>query len=389
LSSARFKEQHTLWKNNLSGVLPYYAVKCNPEPVLLQWMRDSKISFDCASAREIELASGSISSNGFAPHILFANPCKTQSDIQTAKAKNINIVTADSVEELEKMKAEHYNPEVLLRIAVDDSASECPFNSKFGLQEDEVEAVARNANKLKIPVTGLSFHVGSGSSSPKAFYDAVCTAKKIWSTLREKGEVKQFKILDIGGGWSPLHHLFVSQALWAKKGMAQGIQPFHYIAEPGRYFAAPTHNLYTRVVGKKPRRGGGWRYTIDESIYGQFSCIPYDHATPRLARLCTGPSEATRRKTAATIFGRTCDSLDWIAESESMEELNVGDWLYAPSMGAYTSSTSTEFNGFPKPELFLTDEEPLETNVKWFDSVQFPLAKMMTTKPIKIERAEK
>jgi ornithine decarboxylase len=336
-------------------------------------MRDSRLSFDCASAREIDLASGK-------GHILFANPCKTTRDIKKAKETGVDIVTADSVEELEKMKSESYTPEILLRVAVDDSGSACPFNTKFGLLEDEVEAVARNAKGLDISIVGLSFHVGSGSKSPKAFYDAVCSAKNIWSNLYEKDIVKRFKILDIGGGWSHNHHEFVPQARWAKKGIEQGIQPLHYIAEPGRYFAAPTHNLYTRVIGKKPKRGGGWRYTLDESVYGQFSCIPYDHATPKLARVCLNSSEEPRRKTSATIFGRTCDSLDWIGESESMEELEVGDWLYAPSMGAYTTATSTEFNGFPKPEIFLTDETPIESSVKWLENVKFPLAKMLSVK---------
>lgn len=338
-------------------------------------MYNSKISFDCASAREIDLAMGSGKAN-----ILFANPCKTTRDIHKAKEVKVEIVTADSVEELEKMKNESYNAEILLRVAVDDSGSACPFNTKFGLLEDEVERVARNANRLNIPVVGLSFHVGSGSGSPKAFYDAVCTAKKIWSSLKQKGEVRQFKVLDIGGGWSHEHYPFILQARWAKKGLDEGIQPLHYIAEPGRFFAAPTHNLYTRVIGKKPRRDGGWRYTIDESIYGQFSCIPYDHAAPKLARISLNPSEEPRRKTAATIFGRTCDSLDWIAESASMEELEVGDWLYVPSMGAYTTATSTEFNGFPKPEVFLTEEEPIPTSVKWIDSIEYPLAKMLSVK---------
>jgi ornithine decarboxylase len=338
-------------------------------------MRDSRICFDCASAREIDLAVGSSKAQ-----ILFANPCKTTRDIKKAKEANVNIVTADSVEELEKMMSESYNAEILLRVAVDDSGSACPFNTKFGLLEDEVEAVARGANKLNIPVVGLSFHVGSGSGSPKAFYDAIKHTKNIWSTLYGKGIVKQFKILDIGGGWSHVHHSFINQARWAKKGLEEGIQPLHYIAEPGRFFAAPTHNLYTRVIGKKPRRDGGWRYTVDESIYGQFSCIPYDHAAPKLARISLNSSEGPRRKTAATIFGRTCDSLDWIAESASMDELEVGDWLYVPSMGAYTTATSTEFNGFPKPEVFLTDEEPNPISVKWIDSIEYPLAKMLSVK---------
>jgi ornithine decarboxylase len=45
----------------------------------------------------------------------------------------------------------------------------------------------------------------------------------------------------------------------------------------------------------------------------------------------------------------SCDSVDMIAKSESAEELMEGDWLWFPNMGAYTTVTSTEFNGFPKP----------------------------------------
>jgi ornithine decarboxylase len=38
-----------------------------------------------------------------------------------------------------------------------------------------------------------------------------------------------------------------------------------------------------------------------------------------------------------------------IAHSEEMEDLEIGDWLWFPNMGAYTSVTASEFNGFPRP----------------------------------------
>ena len=111
-------------------------------------------------------------------------------------------------------------------------------------------------------------------------------------------------------------------------------------------------------------------YTLDESIYGQFSCVPYDHATPQMGLLKAGGVHGK-----AIVFGRTCDSLDWIANSDSMPEMSVGDWLYFPNMGAYTSSTSTEFNGFPKPEVIKTNDVP--TDITWL-SVRYPLSKMLT-----------
>jgi hypothetical protein len=46
-----------------------------------------------------------------------------------------------------------------------------------------------------------------------------------------------------------------------------------------------------------------------------------------------------------------------IAKTPYMEELDVGDWLWFPNMGAYSSVTASEFNGFPKPTVFDTKEQ--------------------------------
>jgi ornithine decarboxylase len=107
------------------------------------------------------------------------------------------------------------------------------------------------------------------------------------------------------------------------------------------------------VIGKKPNPSGGFRYTIDESLYGQFSCIPYDQARPRWIRI-RGPDESPRKSVQCILYGRTCDSVDMIAKGYA-EELEEGDWLWFPYMGAYTTVTSTEFNGFPKPLSLVLD----------------------------------
>jgi hypothetical protein len=46
-----------------------------------------------------------------------------------------------------------------------------------------------------------------------------------------------------------------------------------------------------------------------------------------------------------------------------MDELVVGDWLWFPKMGAYTSATASEFNGFPKPPVFLDTEDLLPSTL--------------------------
>ena len=96
---------------------------------------------------------------------------------------------------------------------------------------------------------------------------------------------------------------------------------------------------------KRGLEPGTWRYTLDESIYGALSNIPFDGF--RFA--FRSDSDEKRPTVKATIYGRTCDSADLIAANVEIPELRVGDWLSVDSMGAYTIVSGSEFNGFKKP----------------------------------------
>jgi len=378
ISSKKFLQQWSLWNQGLPGITPYYAVKCNPEPMLLKWISDYGGRFDCASSREMYLVKDALGEYYTKDKILFANPCKTPNDVEAGKDLQVSLVTADSCEELLKMDSMGYKTSVLLRVAADDMTSSSPFAMKFGLSPSKVGEVAYLAKRLKIPVLGLSFHVGSGSKNPLAFKNAITICKNVWSNLRKNELADSFKILDLGGGWSPEKDAFLESAKHAKEALQQGEKVERVIAEPGRFFAAPTHSLYVRVVGKKLTVDNqGWRYTLDESIYGQFSCVPFDHATPQIARVILNKDNTSRLGAKALFFGRTCDSLDIIAKSRFTEELFVGDWLHVPSMGAYTTATSTEFNGFPKPDSYKDLDDPLEDELKWLSNIEFPLGGML------------
>jgi diaminopimelate decarboxylase len=90
---------------------------------------------------------------------------------------------------------------------------------------------------------------------------------------------------------------------------------------------------------------------LDESIYGALSNIPFDgfQFTFRLE------AEEARPLVKATIYGRTCDSADLIAENVEIPELRVGDWLCVDAMGAYTIVSGSGFNGFKKPRRIYED----------------------------------
>ena len=73
-------------------VEPFYAVKCNNEPGILQLLASLGTGFDCASKAEIE----QVLSLGVDPsRIIYANPCKMRSHIKYASERNVSLMTFD------------------------------------------------------------------------------------------------------------------------------------------------------------------------------------------------------------------------------------------------------------------------------------------------------
>ena len=352
---SRIASSVQLWRTQLPTVIPFYAVKCNPDRRLLRKLYAADVNFDCASERELaevyEFTKGS-----FASKVIYANPCKSSRDIQAAKRMGSPMTVIDSVEEIDKLAEHSYSGGALLRIAVDDSKSLMPFSSKFGALATMIERIARKAYQASIQIHGFSFHVGSGSTDETSFAIAMKQALASESLLQVHGHTPN--ILDIGGGFLPNADDFRAKAFYIR-GAIEMAQNYTVWAEPGRFFAADAFDFYVQVIGKKPAFNShgtqtGWRYTVDDSVYGQFSNILFDKAKPKWLRV-TEPGAKPRPFTQGTLFGRTCDSMDRIADSDHMEELEVGDWLWFPQMGAYTQATASEFNGFPAPEVHVLE----------------------------------
>jgi ornithine decarboxylase len=348
LSKSRIDTQWSTWKKTFPTITPFYAVKCNPEPYLLQTLMNHGSNFDCASLREVYDIQNCVRPYDMgSSEILYAHPMKSERDIQTIGSYGIQTTVVDSVEECEKLEMSGWKGSAFLRVAVEDKGSKMPFSVKFGAAKDEIRQIA---SKSRIPITGVSFHVGSGCQNPLQYRDAIEYASgDVFNILRRYKHKP--KVIDIGGGFSSDPEIFLKSAKVIQETIKYITAPRTYIAEPGRFFAQPSQDLFVKVIAKKPGLNGkGFRYVIDESLYGHFSCIPFDHQTPPFIRVPMDDERRGVNYTDGILFGRTCDSLDVIARG-NMQELEVGDWLYFPLMGAYTSATASEFNGFPKPDL--------------------------------------
>ncbi len=321
--------------------------------MLMRWMRDINpdMGFDCASEREI------LEALPLAPphKIIYAQPCKKLEDIKVAMARGIQTTVVDSVEETEKLGHAGWTGEVLVRLLVRDGGSKQPFSKKFGAPQDWLPEIYKVAAGHKLNMSGFSFHVGSECETPQQYADALKDVSAA-AAIAKNYKFDTTKI-DIGGGFLPCEHKFekVAEAIKAGQKMYLPDPALTWIAEPGRFLAAPTHTLYTTVIGKKPvwpppasDDDPAYRITVDESVYGCFSNIPFDHQTPLLERMRRPQPCEKQRPTI--VFGRTCDSGDLIGDRVPLYDVQEGDVLRIENMGAYTTVTASEFNGFPKPQ---------------------------------------
>jgi diaminopimelate decarboxylase len=345
-------KSYTNWVNLLPDVKPYYAIKCNPNPVLIEVLASLGANFDCASEAEIRLI---IEATNDPSRIIFANPCKMSSQIRYARANDVDLMTFDCEEELYKIKLYHPYTKLILRLAVDDSKSICKFNSKFGCKLDQVDELLRIAKTLKLYVIGFSFHVGSGCSSCDSFYDAIEQCRNATNIAKELDI--NISMIDIGGGFPGIDNNIKFEDIAQK--INCGISNFfgeelknksiQFISEPGRFFSQRTHTLVLNVIGKKKiindKNEEIIVYYLNDGVYNSFNCIFFDHCKPIILPF----NERDGKLHKSKIFGATCDSIDVISEEILLPELAIGEWVYVENFGAYTVAASSSFNGIQKP----------------------------------------
>eukprot|EP00536_Pseudo-nitzschia_multiseries_P002448 jgi/Psemu1/251641/estExt_Genewise1Plus.C_330046 len=218
-------------------VTPYFAVKCNPDPVVVRWLARTAarwnlpLGFDCASIAELELAreqietfrlgtvthTQSCSGNVAIPttRIVYANPQRAEADLMkalhlfattAATPRNELWLTLDGIEEVykiamtkERFLQEHqHGPDgaasalvmpkirVILRIWVPDGHSQVPLGEKFGMRLDHVDGLVvacLEAGFAPEDMIGVSFHCGSGCESVETYLEALAMGRRALNAI--------------------------------------------------------------------------------------------------------------------------------------------------------------------------------------------------------------
>jgi ornithine decarboxylase len=337
----------------LQNALPdfglHYAVKALPHPVVLSTIAICGAGFDVATRGEVD----QLQQLGLPMHrCIHTNPIKKPADIDHAYAAGIRTFVVENACEAQKFAGRPADIELLVRLAFRNPAAKSDLSSKFGAELPDAELLVKHVLAAGVQFAGFSFHVGSQSPSAEPFRVALQDTLHLIAHLHDALRVRTW-VLDIGGGF-PVSYCEPGPPIQAVAAIVDSVfdglgaprrDEFTLLAEPGRFLAADCMTLLTSVVGSAVRDGRHWHY-LDDGIYGSYSNVMTEDVHPpilSLREIVDGPGD----NEPVVLAGPTCDSADVIAVDYPMPTLNVGDVVVSPLMGAYTSVTSSRFNGIP------------------------------------------
>lgn len=347
------RDKYAQFRKCLPRVGVYYAIKANPEPEIIKTLHALNSGFDVASQEEFDMVMAAVPRSVLKKKIDFVYNdiilANTIKPVETLK-KMIpyrTLMTFDNIEELKKIKKYCPNAGLIIRLRVPNIGSVVELSSKFGIEPSEAMPLIDAAIGMGMDVEGISFHVGSQCLNIENYMAAFNAASALLRSARSKGY--NVRLINIGGGF-PAHYegVDVSFASFAKK-LAQEIdrlfsKEIEIVAEPGRYLVAESAKLVVKIVGKAYRDGKTFYY-INDGVYSTLSGVIFDHCVYHFHAFKSG------KTSTSAVVGPTCDALDTVSLSENLPDMEIGDLLYVNDIGAYSSASATNFNGFAKAKI--------------------------------------
>ncbi len=349
LDPYRVVEQCRLLKSHLRDFRLHYAVKTSPHPAVLRAIAASGCGFDVATNAEIDL----VGALGLpVARCINTNPVKKLTEIDHAYIAGVRTFVVDNPLEVQKFAGLPADIDIVVRLAFRNPSAKSDLSTKFGVHPADAELVVKHVLTAGVRFAGFSFHVGSQGPTVEPYRRAISGTLDLISHIDKTLGVPT-QIIDIGGGF-PVTYREPMPAIGDIADVIDEVlgdrrDEFTLVAEPGRFLAAESMTLLTSVVGSAMRDGRMWHY-LDDGIYGSYSNVMTENVHPPILAL-REIVDGVGGLEPVTLAGPTCDSADVVAHDYPMPALNTGDVVVSPMMGAYTSVTSSRFNGIPHTKI--------------------------------------
>jgi ornithine decarboxylase len=340
------------FRQNFDGDIAY-AYKANSSVFLIGALYGAGIRhFDVASLPEIEDAATIPDTE-----LHFMHPVKARGAIRRAYELGVRSFSLDGEDELEKILEETdcaRDLKLFVRVSVPAINSLIPLEHKFGIAGEPATKLLIKTRQAAAKL-GLTFHVGSQTTTPDAF---VMALKAVRDLIIQAGVV--IDVLDVGGGF-PSRYANSEPAPMEDfmNAINAGIESLpvrenvRLMCEPGRSLVSEAESL---IVHVDARRGNN--LFINDGAYGTlFDAAHLGFVFP--ARLVSRPVEADAPMGAFELWGPTCDSIDHMPGPFLLpDSIREGDYIEIGNVGAYGRALAGHFNGYGTYEEAILLDEP-------------------------------
>lgn len=351
-----------------------YAVKSNPNPGLLDWLRGRIDYLDISSGGEFALAARA---GWSADRISFTGPAKRQPELEAVIAADLGELVIESLREARLANQIAASTGRVQTVVIRLSPNRVPKGfgdqmagrpSPFGIDIEEApEALAEIAAMPHLRLAGL--HIYSGTQSLKAA--AICENWRIFMQIFRDScaalDLHPEKLIFGSGLGIPYHP--GDQALNLPEIAAEiGPELDAFRAEPrfagtrlvlelGRHLVGEAGFFVTRTVSVKQSRGtriaicdGGLNANLAAS--GNFGMVlRRNYVMHRIG----GDEGATRPQEKHDISGPLCTSIDKLGGGVALPRLEEGDLIAIHACGAYGPTASPlYFISHPLPREILS-----------------------------------
>lgn len=335
-----------------------YAYKANSSVFLLGALYGAGIRhFDVASLPEIEDAA---TIPGVDMH--FMHPVKSRSAIRRAYDLGVRSFSLDSEDELKKIVQETRQStgpardlRLFVRVAVPAINSLIPLENKFGVAGDAAADLLMKTRQVAHEL-GITFHVGSQTTTPDAFVMALDSVRVL---IGKAGVVVDR--LDVGGGFPARYaNSAPDQLATFIAAIDEGVEELpvredvRLMCEPGRALVSEAESVIVRVDARRGHHlyvnDGGYGVLFDAAHLG-FVFPAHKVVTERRGQC---PPE---RLEGFELWGPTCDSIDHMPGPFLLPgDIDEGDYIEIGNVGAYGRALAGKFNGYGTyDEVILTD----------------------------------
>jgi diaminopimelate decarboxylase len=340
----------------------HYAVKANPMPALVGFMRPLVDGLDVASAGEMAVA---LDAGADPAHVSFAGPGKREVELQQAVAAGV-LVNLESFREVALLAAASQRQGLSARVAVrvnpDFELRGAGMRMGGGAKPFGVDAEQVPALLAEIGAAGLQFegfHLYPGSQNLKGELIAQGLRESCELVLRlgqhAPAPVRQ---VNLGGGWGipyfggeralDLGPVTDALAQVQARLLAAWGQQTRAVLELGRYLVGEAGVYVARVLDRKNSRGQVFLVTDGGLHHHLAASGNFGQVIRRNYPVAVGHRMGEAATETVSVVGPLCTPLDVLAERVELPEALPGDLVVVFQSGAYGPSASPQaFLGHP------------------------------------------